>query len=157
MSYEKCVRTVGNRPSFGWWGLQWLLGWRGWLKGQRSLQLFWVRRFGLAHLCETWMQMLRRGLVHAYGSPTSHVSVRKNGEFRTRFAQPRCCARFAQGSHKPGAVVFWRSYLPHFSSKSYTVCQERWRGRRKLFVPWMNSNFQEGSLFNTSRLPQPGA
>ena len=24
-------------------------------------------------------------------------------------------------SHKPGAVVFRRPYLPHFSSKSYTV------------------------------------
>ena len=30
----------------------------------------------------------------------------------------RCCAKFW---HKPGAVVFWRPYLPHFSSKSYTV------------------------------------
>ena len=48
-----------------------------------------------------------------------------------------CCASFAQASHKlkvlcefqgvvrishkPGAVVFRRAYLPHFSSKSYTV------------------------------------
>ena len=30
----------------------------------------------------------------------------------------RCCAKI---SHKPGAVVFRRPYLPHFSSKSYTV------------------------------------
>ena len=30
----------------------------------------------------------------------------------------RCCAKF---SHKPGAVVLRRPYLPHFSSKSYTV------------------------------------
>ena len=30
----------------------------------------------------------------------------------------RCCAKF---SHTPGAVVFWRPYLPNFSSKSYTV------------------------------------
>ena len=30
----------------------------------------------------------------------------------------RCCAKF---SHTPGAVVFQRPYLPHFSSKSYTV------------------------------------
>ena len=49
----------------------------------------------------------------------------------------RCCANFAQASHKlkvlcefqgvvrishkPGVVVFRRPYLPHFSSKSYTV------------------------------------
>ena len=39
----------------------------------------------------------------------------------------RCCANFAQAegvvriSHKPGAVVFWRPYLPHFNSKLYTV------------------------------------
>ena len=45
-------------------------------------------------------------------------------EFRTR---RRCCANFAQGegvvriSHNLGAVVFQRSYLPHFSFKSYTV------------------------------------
>ena len=39
-------------------------------------------------------------------------------EFRTRFAQPRCCAKI---SHKPGAVVFQMPYLPHFSSKLYTV------------------------------------
>ena len=30
----------------------------------------------------------------------------------------RCCAKF---SHKPGAVGFRRPYLPHFSSKLYTV------------------------------------
>ena len=30
----------------------------------------------------------------------------------------RCCAKI---SHTPGAVVFRRPYLPHFSSKSYTV------------------------------------
>ena len=45
-------------------------------------------------------------------------------EFRTR---GRCCANFAQAwaavrnSHMLGAVVFQRPYLPHFSSKSYTV------------------------------------
>ena len=45
-------------------------------------------------------------------------------EFRTR---GRCCAKFAQAwavvrnSHMLGAVVFRRPYLPHFSSKSYTV------------------------------------
>ena len=49
----------------------------------------------------------------------------------------RCCASFAQASHKlkvlcefqgvvrishkPGVVVFRRPYLPHFSSKLYTV------------------------------------
>ena len=45
-------------------------------------------------------------------------------EFRTSW---RCCANFTQ--HKvsceifaqPGAVVFQRPYLPHFSSKSYTI------------------------------------
>ena len=45
-------------------------------------------------------------------------------EFRTTW---RCCANFAQPegvvriSHKLGAVVFRRPYLPHFNSKSYTV------------------------------------
>ena len=38
-----------------------------------------------------------------------------------------CCAKFAhawlvvRNSHMYGAVVFQRPYLPHFSSKSYTV------------------------------------
>ena len=39
-------------------------------------------------------------------------------EFRTSFAQAEGVVRI---SHKPGAVVLRRSYLPHFSSKSYTV------------------------------------
>ena len=45
-------------------------------------------------------------------------------EFRTR---ERCCANFAQAwavvqsLHMLGAVVFRRPYVPHFSSKSYTV------------------------------------
>ena len=39
-------------------------------------------------------------------------------EFRTSFAQAEGVVRI---SHKPGAVVFRRLYLPHFSSKSYTV------------------------------------
>ena len=43
-------------------------------------------------------------------------------EFRTRFAQPEGVVRI---SHKPGAVVFRRPYLPHFSSKSYTVWSVR--------------------------------
>ena len=60
---------------------------------------------------------------HAWG-------VRMVCEFRTPFAQLRGCASFAHHSHgwggvrvshKPGAVVFRRPYLPHFSSKSYTV------------------------------------
>ena len=53
----------------------------------------------------------------AQGSNNQGV-VRVLCEFRTRFAQPRCCAKI---SHKPGAVVFRRPYLPYFSSKSYTV------------------------------------
>ena len=39
-------------------------------------------------------------------------------EFRIMFAQAEGVVRI---SHKPGAVVFRRPYLPHFSSKSYTV------------------------------------
>ena len=39
-------------------------------------------------------------------------------EFCTSFAQAEGVVRI---SHKPEAVVFRRPYLPHFSSKSYTV------------------------------------
>ena len=39
-------------------------------------------------------------------------------EFRTRFAQPEGVVRIW---HKPGAVVLQRLYLPHFSSKSYSL------------------------------------
>ena len=48
-------------------------------------------------------------------------SRQKQGKIRTTHGLcefGRCCAKF---SHKPGAVVFRRPYLPHFSSKSYTV------------------------------------
>ena len=44
--------------------------------------------------------------------------VRVLCEFHIRFAQAEGVVRI---SHKPGAVVFQRPYLPHFSSKSYTV------------------------------------
>ena len=40
------------------------------------------------------------------------------GNFAQHSHNTRCCAKI---SHKPGAVVFRRPYLPHFSSKSYTV------------------------------------
>ena len=57
-------------------------------------------------------------------------SRRNRGDFAPRMGWceiGRCCANFAQPegvvriSHKLGAVVFQKPYLPHFSSKSYTV------------------------------------
>ena len=57
----------------------------------------------------------------------SRVELAKQRRFRTKHGLVRnwkVLCEF-QGvvriSHKPGAVVFRRPYLPHFSSKSYTV------------------------------------
>ena len=57
-------------------------------------------------------------------------SRQNRGDFAPRMGWceiGRCCANFAQPegvvriSHKPGAIVFRRPYLPHFNSKLYTV------------------------------------
>ena len=67
----------------------------------------------------TWAVRMLCECCASFAQPSHNQGVvRVLCEFRTRFAQPRCCAKI---SHKSGAVVFRRSYLPHFSSKSYTV------------------------------------
>ena len=53
------------------------------------------------------------------------------GKNKAKFAPRMGCANFegvvriSHNTHKPGAVGFRRPYLPHFSSKSYTVWSVR--------------------------------
>ena len=77
----------------------------------------------LAKKLHEWWITRRRMEIYTKISKRKDLvwSRQKQGKIRTTHGLcefGRCCAKF---SHKPRAVVFQRPYLPHFSSKSYTV------------------------------------
>ena len=69
-----------------------------------------------------WSQRNRGKFTPRMGCANLEGVVRVLCEFCTSFAQVEGVVRI---SHKPGAVVFRRPYLPHFRSKSYTVWSVR--------------------------------